>query len=723
MSERPLDREMAEMLGYAVPVTNKEFLKTIFGDDWKRAHVCSFPQDPIDKDTPRKVWRGGHASRMLPWFKPGENQYVTISTFHLNEKGEDRRLKDFFEATHCIVADDVREKLPVELVEKLPPPTWKMWTSPGSQQWGWKLTTPATERQQVENLLDGLVKRGLAPDSKDPGMKGVTRYVRQPEGSNTKKKHIKANGGTAPGCWVEEWHPERTVTLEELAAPFGIDLDTPRRDAQHGTLTDLPDHPVLAWLNVKARLAQGKYDVTCPWAYSDKEDEGHTDGVDDGAAVFIGADGFVGFQCHHGHCEDLTGADLMEHLEAEAPDVHAAYLKYMEERWVDIAMEGFEPVPEQTPEERIARLMERLVTPEEINTLEPLPDIVEKIVPQEEVTLKGGHGGVGKSVALLVLLVCVAAGKMYGDLVTRQCAVLFYSAEDGRRILAARMRRICRVLKVDYEEIRSRLHLLDMTDIDPVLFREKPTRLIEDLAGVAQRLGVGLVAIDNSSDTYDDNENVRARVRAFIRALRAKVARPGRAVILLAHLDKNSARGDAKGKENYSGSTAWHNSVRSRLSLTEADGSLQLSHDKANYGPKAAPIRLDWVDGVPVPRGVCFDDCLEDFGELERLKEDQDRAAILALITDLHRLGEKVNTARTGAYSAFKILSPRPGFPYRLSKDKFDNLLFDMLRKGELVRATVRTPNRKDCDVFIPAAPMPAAEQVKDTPIGGEAAA
>ena len=48
--------------------------------------------------------------------------------------------------------------------------------------------------------------------------------------------------------------------------------------------------------------------------------------------------------------------------------------------------------------------------------------------------------------------------------------------------------------------------------------------------------------------------------------------------------------GPQKGKgqgNNYSGSTQWHNSVRSRLALVESDrAGIELLHEKANYGLK-----------------------------------------------------------------------------------------------------------------------------------------
>ena len=66
------------------------------------------------------------------------------------------------------------------------------------------------------------------------------------------------------------------------------------------------------------------------------------------------------------------------------------------------------------------------------------------------------------------------------------------------------------------------------------------------------------------------------------------------ALVLLAHIDKNAAKDGARGN-SYSGSTAWHNSARSRLALMEQDGHIQLLHEKANLSKKAPPLEMPSV--------------------------------------------------------------------------------------------------------------------------------
>ena len=117
-------------------------------------------------------------------------------------------------------------------------------------------------------------------------------------------------------CRLITWQPFCRTTLEELAAPFNVDLDAPRREARVDGAADMPDHPLLQipdLIHVKDMRSKGRFDVTCPWV-----DE-HTDEIDNGAAIFTNQDYSLGFKCHHGSCEGRTGADLVRWIEEQSP--------------------------------------------------------------------------------------------------------------------------------------------------------------------------------------------------------------------------------------------------------------------------------------------------------------------------------------------------------------------------------------------------------------------
>ena len=295
-------------------ITNQEFLTAIFGNDSPWCHVTDFPYDPsnIPADKHLIAWKGDYYSRYP--IQPNTNQYFTISTFYCDERQQARRRKALFRQTHCVVLDDVREKLSMSEVQKLPHPTWILETSAGSEQWGYILSEPCTDRARVENLLDGLVLNGLAPDGRDPGMKGVTRYVRLPEGINNKT--AKLVNGQPWHCQMRVWQPFSRVTLEQLAAPFSVDLDAVRREGRVDGAAAVSDHPMVNIpdiIHIKEVRSDGRFDVTCPWV-----DE-HTGADDSGSGVFTNSDGTIGFKCHHGACQSRTGADLLRYIEGRQP--------------------------------------------------------------------------------------------------------------------------------------------------------------------------------------------------------------------------------------------------------------------------------------------------------------------------------------------------------------------------------------------------------------------
>jgi RecA-family ATPase len=112
-----------------------------------------------------------------------------------------------------------------------------------------------------------------------------------------------------------------------------------------------------------------------------------------------------------------------------------------------------------------------------------------------------------------------------------------------------------------------------------------------------------LIILDTQADVFGGDEIQRNQVRAFIGMLRGLALNNELAVLLLSHpslTGLNSGTGT-------SGSTAWNNSLRSRLyferSLTnggkeEADPDLRiLTGMKANYGRKGNQVRVRWDSG------------------------------------------------------------------------------------------------------------------------------
>ena len=342
------------------------------------------------------------------------------------------------------------------------------------------------------------------------------------------------------------------------------------------------------------------------------------------------------------------------------------------------------------------------------------PHVIEKLVPNGEVTLLAGHGGSGKSFLALLLCVLVALGMLFGTLQTTRTKVLFFSAEDDKAEMLRRLSRICKNLGIDQESLNGWLFLIDVSETEPTLKRfdnrgESESLLLPGyLSAFVAAHDIGLTVIDNASDTFDGNEIVRAQVRAFIRGLRTQLARPDRAVILLAHVSKVSAHNSRTGMktdEDYSGSTAWHNSVRSRLSLdTDGDGIITLKHLKANKGVRSEPIRLEWLNGAPNLVGSDEYSGSSIAAALrkatEKKQDEADKASIIEIIKEFDARGERVPTSSQGAYTTYGKLNGEPGFPLRATKKQFPLLMRDLEREGRVFRETKQTPNRKYVECF-----------------------
>lgn len=329
------------------------------------------------------------------------------------------------------------------------------------------------------------------------------------------------------------------------------------------------------------------------------------------------------------------------------------------------------------------------------------PDyVVQSLLPRGHVTLLGGHGGSGKSMLALTLAAHVATGRDWCSLYTAKLRSVFVSLEDRGELVRYRLRKVVESYGLNPAEVIGGLTILDGTDC-PVLASELVTYGERSLAKTAAMLeladavkGAGLVIIDNASDAFDGQENDRRQVRAFVRML-AEIARENdAAVCLLAHIDKAAARYGSAGN-SYSGSTAWHNSARSRLALLSDEGSIELRQEKLNLGKASDPIALEWND-----RGV-----LKPIHFSARAATDE--LTVLEAMRDAIAAGVTVNTTQASAFSAAKCLEPYlpPEFSNAKGGKRVNRALAALQSSGHIRRDRYRSDNRKDRERWVLAHP------------------
>jgi len=350
----------------------------------------------------------------------------------------------------------------------------------------------------------------------------------------------------------------------------------------------------------------------------------------------------------------------------------------------------------------------QLVSLTDLDSFVPDPPMfwVDELLPADVVTLLGAHGGTGKTTLALHAAVCFAMGLPFLGKQTKPAKVLFFSAEDDSKIMRWKLHNECQRLNVDPAALSHQLTVIDASEADSVLYVEArregvtkgvPTAVFQDLVNTVAHHGSQIVIMDNASDLYGGNENDRGQVRGFIRLL-AQLVRPMHgAVLLLAHVDKLTAR--SGGTQGYSGSTAWHNSVRSRLFLSadEKTGDLVLEHQKSNRGKKAEPIRLVFEGSMIIlaqsPSGA--DAC----------KTPDAIAPILTLLEEFFQRGEFVSTSPTAHTNAFKVLANEPSFPKRLTKQDLWQLLRNAERQKLIYRETYKNSQRKESERWRVGAP------------------
>lgn len=268
----------------------------------------------------------------------------------------------------------------------------------------------------------------------------------------------------------------------------------------------------------------------------------------------------------------------------------------------------------------------------------PVPErqwFVEGWIPHRTVTNLSGAGGSGKTEIILQLIAASSLRtEWFGhDVSSGPC--LYYGAEDEPDELHRRLETIVHRAGRQLSDLDG-IRLIPMAGSDAVLAEPdrfgnlSATTIFQKLEAETRALKPKLIVIDPSADVFGGDEINRAQVRKFVGMLRGLAIDHDCAVLLLSH---PSVAGLTTGTGT-SGSTAWNNSVRSRLYLEVIDkdpDARVLKVVKANYGRVGECIAMRWDDGVyaldsgpdPVVENVVNGKTDSLFLELLKLFDDQ----------------------------------------------------------------------------------------------------
>lgn len=260
------------------------------------------------------------------------------------------------------------------------------------------------------------------------------------------------------------------------------------------------------------------------------------------------------------------------------------------------------------------------------------------------VTLLVGSGGIGKTLIAQQWASSFAVGERLVNEPAGPLRTLMWCCEDDHDELWRRQLAIATWQRKSLRDYGN-LTLIPRAGLSNALVtsefgRPMFTPLIETLRAQAEATQADVVILDNVAQLYGAGENDRHAVTFFMNGLTG--ALQGRAVLLLAHPSKGVG-------SEFSGSTAWEASARTRLYLgnklpdekqdDEAqDGAVRyLCRRKANYSGKDYR-RFTYEAGVLIPDSTDLSG-----GIFDRAHDRQAERAILDALRKLTRLGKFPN--------------------------------------------------------------------------------
>jgi RecA-family ATPase len=269
----------------------------------------------------------------------------------------------------------------------------------------------------------------------------------------------------------------------------------------------------------------------------------------------------------------------------------------------------------------------------------PKAFVIPLLAPAGEVTLFTGAGSAGKSLLAQQLATALAAGVPTLRLDMGQVPAIYLTCEDDEGQLHWRQAHICEALGVPMASLAGKLHIASLRGaLDNALGAAGPdgefmlSASYRRMAVLIRRTGAKLVALDNVAHLFPGNENDRGEVTRFVNALNRLAGDSGAAIILLGHPNKSG--------DDYSGSTAWLNAVRSQFVIEHdlQSDMRTLTVGKANYSRKGEQLRFAWVNWAFVLEDDLPPDTARQLAETAKAHAGNDAfLRCLALCTEQRR--------------------------------------------------------------------------------------
>jgi hypothetical protein len=322
---------------------------------------------------------------------------------------------------------------------------------------------------------------------------------------------------------------------------------------------------------------------------------------------------------------------------------------------------------------------------------------VPMIIPAGTVTGLAGNGGIGKSLLALQLAVATAIGGLWVGLECSKGRALYIGAEDDSDEMHGRLADICSAMSIEMADLTD-LEIAPMAGFDTVLAEAKRsgkvegTKLWQKVRAHVEATRPTLIVFDTLADLFAGDENVRTQAQQFVGLLRGLCVEFGATALLLTH---PSLTGLASGT-GLSGSTAWNNSVRSRLYLAKPDEAPEdtklrvLRQVKNNYGTSGNVVAtLVWSEGA---LHALSDDVQAGEDEAHRALA---RDAFLEAFGVNERAGLTVSPNRSASFAPTVFWKTAGGKKSVFSKEDFTTAMRELLEAGALAIATKGSASRE----------------------------
>jgi hypothetical protein len=308
---------------------------------------------------------------------------------------------------------------------------------------------------------------------------------------------------------------------------------------------------------------------------------------------------------------------------------------------------------------------------------------ISRIAPAGEVTLFPAPGSAGKSLLAQMLSTAGAAEVPCLRLDIAPGPTIYATCEEAAGQVHWRQVHICRALGVDMASLAGKLHLVSLRgELGNELCtfssdgRLTPSATYRRLVKTVAESGAKLIFLDNLAHFYTGNENDRGEVTRFVNLLNRLAGETGAAIVLLGHPNKAG--------DDWSGSTAWLNAVRSAITMDhDLDTDVRtLRVIKSNYDRKGEVCRFVWRDWA----FVLEDDLPAD--EAAALRESVQAAAdnkiFLACLRERIKQRRAVSEKRspTFAPTEFAKMPESKG----IGKERLEKALDRLFRIGAIER-------------------------------------